>query len=124
MQERLSHLADVPMMIAWGMKDFVFDRHFLDEWSRRFPKAEVHRFPKAGHYVLEDEADSIVPIMQRFLAAHPERRRAVETTKRRKGIEREGFAKGRGSLPIQEYSPDPSRRMLASTRCRIAIDGI
>ena len=24
-------------------EDFVFDRHFLDEWTRRFPKAKVHR---------------------------------------------------------------------------------
>ena len=42
------------MLIGWGMKDFVFDRHFLDEWARRFPEAEVHRFADAGHYILED----------------------------------------------------------------------
>ena len=28
----------VPMLIGWGMKDFVFDGHFLDEWIRRFPR--------------------------------------------------------------------------------------
>ena len=52
------------MLIGWGMKDFVFDRHFLAEWERRFPKAEVHRFPEAGHYVLEDEAEQIVPLVR------------------------------------------------------------
>ena len=64
------------MLIAWGMKDFVFDRHFLDEWVRRFPAAEVHRFPEAGHYILEDEGERIVPLIRDFLAAHPVMRRS------------------------------------------------
>jgi haloalkane dehalogenase len=70
-QSRLHELAGVPMLIAWGMKDFVFDAHFLDEWVRRFPAAEVHRFDEAGHYVLEDEAERIIPLVRAFLAAHP-----------------------------------------------------
>ncbi len=70
-QDRLHLLSHVPMMIAWGMKDFVFDRHFLDEWIKRFPKAEVHRFPEAGHYILEDETDQVVPLVQDFLRKHP-----------------------------------------------------
>ena len=51
----------VPMLICWGERDFVFDRHFLAEWRRHFPQAEVHRFPDAGHYVLEDAGDEIMP---------------------------------------------------------------
>jgi haloalkane dehalogenase len=70
-QSRLEALAGVPMLIAWGMKDFVFDAHFLEEWVRRFPAAEVHRFAEAGHYVLEDEAERIIPLVRAFLAAHP-----------------------------------------------------
>ncbi len=69
--EKLPLFADVPMLIAWGLKDFVFDRHFLDEWTRRFPKAEVHPFADCGHYVLEDAGDRIIPLVERFLAAHP-----------------------------------------------------
>jgi haloalkane dehalogenase len=57
------------MLIAWGMKDFVFDRHFLDEWIGRFPTALVHRFPDAGHYVLEDESEPIIPLVHAFLEA-------------------------------------------------------
>ena len=68
---RLSTFADVPMLIAWGLKDFVFDRHFLDEWVRRFPRAEVHPFADSGHYVLEDSGDRIIPLVEAFLAAHP-----------------------------------------------------
>jgi pimeloyl-ACP methyl ester carboxylesterase len=70
-QEGLKRFRDVPMLICWGERDFVFDCHFLDDWVRRFPKAEVHRFPDAGHYVLEDARDEIVPLVRAFLARNP-----------------------------------------------------
>jgi len=70
-QDRLHLLSSVPMLVLWGMKDFVFDHHFLDEWVSRFPTARVHRFPRAGHYLFEDEADAINGLLPAFLAAHP-----------------------------------------------------
>ena len=76
-QERLYRLGSVPMLILWGMKDFVFDYHFLEEWQRRFPAAQVHRFPEAGHYLFEDEADSINALVGQFLAAQPAIREPV-----------------------------------------------
>lgn len=70
-QDNLRQLAQVPMLICWGLRDFVFDRHFLAEWERRFPTAEVHRFADAGHYVLEDAGEEILPLVRKFLAEHP-----------------------------------------------------
>ena len=70
-QDGLDRFRDVPMLICWGERDFVFDRHFLDEWVRRFPAAEVHRFADAGHYILEDARDEIIPLVQAFLQRHP-----------------------------------------------------
>ncbi|MGE3821849.1 MAG: alpha/beta fold hydrolase [Isosphaeraceae bacterium] len=70
-QNQLERFAETPTLIAWGLRDFVFDRHFLDEWQRRLPSAEVHRFERAGHYVLEDAADRIIPIVRDFLSRHP-----------------------------------------------------
>jgi haloalkane dehalogenase len=67
----LHHFAALPMLICWGERDFVFDRHFLDEWRRRFPAAEVHRFPDAGHYVLEDAGVEILSLIRDFLRRHP-----------------------------------------------------
>jgi haloalkane dehalogenase len=64
---RLDRLRHVPVLIAWGMRDFVFDADFLAEWRRRFPQAEVYPFADAGHYVLEDAAEEIVPLVRRFL---------------------------------------------------------
>ena len=59
------------MMICWGLKDFVFDVHFLNEWVKRFPAAAVHRYEDAGHYILEDAGQEIVPLIQQFLDEHP-----------------------------------------------------
>ena len=67
----LARFADLPMTICWGLKDFVFDRHFLKEWQQRFPDAEVHTFADCGHYILEDAKDEVIPIIERFLEAHP-----------------------------------------------------
>jgi len=66
-QSNLSQFADVPMLVCWGMKDFVFTEHFLNEWTRRFPKAAVHRLDDAGHYILEDAHEEVVPLIQRFV---------------------------------------------------------
>ena len=63
----LPTLADRPTLICWGLRDWVFDRLFLDEWRRRFPLAEVHEFNDAGHYLLEDAAPRVIPIVQEFL---------------------------------------------------------
>ena len=71
MQDRLALFAETPTLLAWGLRDFVFDRHFLDEWRRYLPNAEVHEFPQSGHYVLEDESEAVVPLIRSFLAAHP-----------------------------------------------------
>jgi haloalkane dehalogenase len=45
----------------------VFDPSFLAEWIRRFPKAQVHSYPDAGHYILEDMKDEVVPLIENFL---------------------------------------------------------
>jgi len=66
-QNGLAHFAETPVLICWGERDFIFNRDFLAEWMRRFPQAEVHRFPKAGHYVTEDAFDEIIPVLKRFL---------------------------------------------------------
>jgi haloalkane dehalogenase len=67
----LESFTNFPMLICWGEHDFVFDQDYLSEWQRRFPTAEVHRFPDAGHYVLEDVSDKIIPLILDFLKQHP-----------------------------------------------------
>ena len=64
----LQKLSAKPMLICWGMKDFVFDADYLAEWQRRFPNAQVHRFRNAGHYVLEDARDEVISLVRDLLA--------------------------------------------------------
>ena len=67
----LERFAQLPMMICWGERDFVFSTHFLDEWERRFPAAEIHRFADGGHYILEDASEEVIPLIASFLVANP-----------------------------------------------------
>lgn len=65
--DSLAQFTQLPMLICWGLKDFVFDQHFLDEWQQRFPEAQVHAFADCGHYILEDASDEVVPLINDFL---------------------------------------------------------
>ena len=63
--------ADRPAFIGWGLKDFVFDQHFLARFRADLPQARVHAFEDAGHYVLEDRHEVLVPAIRAFLDANP-----------------------------------------------------
>ena len=67
----LSALAGRPMLLIWGDRDPIFTPRVLIGWQRRFPSALVRRLPDAGHWVLEDAPDRVVPWVREFLAAHP-----------------------------------------------------
>ena len=67
----LPSFADRPVFIGWGLKDFVFDRHFLERFRADLPQAQVHAFEDAGHYVLEDRHEVLVPAIRAFLDANP-----------------------------------------------------
>ena len=69
-EEGLARLADVPTLICWGERDFVFDLDFLAGWRIRMPHAEVHTFADAGHLVLDDAGDRILPLVREFLGRH------------------------------------------------------
>ncbi len=69
--QRLREYADRPAFIGWGLKDFVFDRDFLARFRSDWPQAEVHAFEDAGHYVLEDRHEVLVPAIRGFLDRHP-----------------------------------------------------
>ena len=69
--KQLHAFADRPVFIGWGLRDFVFDRHCLDTFTAALPQAEVHAFADAGHYVLEDKHEVLVPAIRAFLQSHP-----------------------------------------------------
>ena len=64
---RLPEYADRPAFIGWGLKDFVFDHHFLKGFEEALPRADRHAYDDAGHYVLEDKHELLVPRIRDFL---------------------------------------------------------
>ncbi len=70
-EENLKLFGQHPVQIFWGAHDFVFNDHFLKRWQEIFPQAEVHRMEDAGHYVVEDAHELIIPAMKEFLLKNP-----------------------------------------------------
>ena len=50
----LTELATVPTLLQWGPRDPVFAQRFLRDLQRRLPHADVHRYTRASHLVMED----------------------------------------------------------------------
>jgi haloalkane dehalogenase len=70
-EQKLGLLRERPMKFIWGMRDWCFTPAFLERFLEFFPDAEVERLEDAGHYVIEDAHERIVPSVERFLTAHP-----------------------------------------------------
>jgi haloalkane dehalogenase len=64
----LPTLADRPMQMFWGMRDWCFRPECLDRFAEIFPQADIHRFDDAGHYVVLDAHEQILPPLEEFLA--------------------------------------------------------
>ena len=69
-ESQLRYFRDRPAMVVWGMQDFCFNEYFLERWKKYFPDAEVHEVAEAGHYVVEDADEQIIPWMVQFLRNH------------------------------------------------------
>lgn len=68
LQNHLHLFRNTPVLIAWGLKDDIFDIHFLNKWIDYLPHAQVHRFEDCGHYILEDAQEEIGKLIVDFLA--------------------------------------------------------
>ncbi len=68
-EAKLPVFRDRPMAIFWGAKDFCFNDRFLSRWQELFPNASVERFADAGHYVVEDAHERVLPAVREFLAS-------------------------------------------------------
>lgn len=67
LENALPSLQCKQMIVCYGRRDFCFNRHFFNEWKRRFPNAEYHTF-NAGHYTLEDAGTEIFDLVKGFFS--------------------------------------------------------
>lgn len=63
----LATFATRPIQMIWGMRDWCFAPACLERFLTHWPRAEVHRLEHAGHYVIEEAHEQIVPLVRQFL---------------------------------------------------------
>lgn len=63
----LKSLADLPIRLIWGMKDWCFRPSCLDRFLTHWPQAEIDRYEQAGHYVVEEAWREFLPSLRGFL---------------------------------------------------------
>lgn len=70
-EQNLARLKHLPVLLAWGMRDWCFTPQFLARFQEFFPQAETVRFENAGHFVIEDAREDWLAAFERFLTTHP-----------------------------------------------------
>jgi haloalkane dehalogenase len=68
-ERQLPTIADRPITLVWGMRDWCFRPDCLDRFAEAWPREEVHRLADVGHWVVEDAPEESLAIVDRFLAA-------------------------------------------------------
>lgn len=66
-ENNLTRLAHLPIMMIWGMKDWCFRPDCLERFSKNFPQADIVRLQDVGHYVMEDAPEDVLQHLERFL---------------------------------------------------------
>lgn len=70
LEKSLRNLADLPVELIWGMKDWCFTPQCLQRFRQHFPHAQIMELAQAGHYVVEDQPAEVLNEIRRFLAQH------------------------------------------------------
>ena len=66
-ENQLALFRNKPVAFIWGMQDWCFSPDFLARFLQFFPEADVHRLAEAGHYLLEDDPETVIDVMERFI---------------------------------------------------------
>ena len=61
-------LANVPLLLTWGLHDLAFPRRFMERFRQAFRLAHVHRLD-AKHYIQEDAPAEIAEAIEGFLTS-------------------------------------------------------
>lgn len=66
---RMPILAHKKFLALWGTRDKMFQRTLLDQWKEELNHFTVHEFHASGRNALEDEFETMFPLIRRFLIA-------------------------------------------------------
>ena len=70
-EQNLPLLAGIPKMLIWGEQDFCFNPEFRRAFEHIWPEIESNPLDSASHYVLEDESELCLALIDDFLERHP-----------------------------------------------------
>jgi pimeloyl-ACP methyl ester carboxylesterase len=65
---RRGELAEVPALLAWGMRDPTFGAAYLARWREALPHAAVAEIAGSGHFVPEEAPDALARALDGLLA--------------------------------------------------------
>lgn len=54
-------------LILWGGKDFCFNDEFYKKWTTVYPDASTKYYENAGHYIIEDETEDSLNMINQFM---------------------------------------------------------
>ena len=60
-------LADKPVLVMWGMRDWLMPPRHLARWREALPHAQVVELPDAGHFVTEEAGEEAVARLHAFV---------------------------------------------------------
>jgi cis-3-alkyl-4-acyloxetan-2-one decarboxylase len=66
-ERALQTVADRPIALIWGMRDWCFRPDCLERFVAAWPDAQVHRLGDVGHWVVEDAPEEAIPTVEKFL---------------------------------------------------------
>lgn len=67
LEQNLDSLAELPILMIWGMRDWCFTPECLRIFQKHWPDAETIELNDVGHYVMEDAPDETITAIKRFL---------------------------------------------------------
>ena len=65
-EDRLATL-EIPAIVLWGEDDAFVDVALAERLGDALPRASIALLPGCGHFLLEDAADTVVPLMSQWL---------------------------------------------------------
>ncbi|MDR1456891.1 MAG: alpha/beta fold hydrolase [Puniceicoccales bacterium] len=66
---RMPILTHKKFLALWGTRDKMFQHTLLGQWKEELDNFATHEFPASGRNALEDEFDTMLPLIRRFLIA-------------------------------------------------------
>lgn len=67
-ETNLEKLRDLPTLLLWGEKDWVFTTHFMSRFQEFFPQATARSYSDCGHLLIEEKPGRVIDEIEAFFS--------------------------------------------------------